>query len=64
MKPQVLMFSMMGPRHLRILQAHWSGIQMVIQKSELYDLRHEDEDVLKLLSRWFLSRPIGETSLV
>ncbi|KAJ9212549.1 hypothetical protein DTO166G4_5910 [Paecilomyces variotii] len=59
----VLMFSMMGPRHIRILHAHWTGLQLIIQKSPLYDLRQEDEDVLALLSRWFLSMPTGDTRL-
>lgn len=57
------MFSMMGPRHIRILHAHWTGLQLIIQKSPLYDLRQEDEDVLALLSRWFLSMPTGDTRL-
>ncbi|KAL1848046.1 hypothetical protein Plec18170_008221 [Paecilomyces lecythidis] len=60
---QVLMFSMMGPRHIRILHAHWNGFQLIIQRSPLHDLRHEDEAVLKMLSRWFLSMPTGDTRL-
>ncbi|GAD92742.1 hypothetical protein ANI_1_426054 [Paecilomyces variotii No. 5] len=59
----VLLFSGMGPQHLRLIQAHWDGQELVIQKSKLYDLRHKDDKLLDFLAAWFSSRPVGDLSL-
>lgn len=61
LEPQVLLFSMMGTQHARILQAHFNGTELVIHRSTLYDFRHDDAALLELFAQWFLSSPVGET---
>ncbi|KAL1866958.1 hypothetical protein Plec18167_008891 [Paecilomyces lecythidis] len=56
-----LLFSIMGPQQARMLQGHMDGAKLVIQRSELYDFRHEDVDVLYSFAQWFLSSPVGNT---
>ncbi|KAJ9244240.1 hypothetical protein DTO169E5_1845 [Paecilomyces variotii] len=57
----VLLFSMMGTQHARILQAHFNGTELVIHHSKLYDFRYEDAVLLELFAQWFISSPVGET---
>ncbi|KAL2005981.1 hypothetical protein VTN00DRAFT_9635 [Thermoascus crustaceus] len=57
----VLLFSMMGTQHARILQAHFNGTELVIHHSELYDFRHDNTVLLELFAQWFLSSPVGNT---
>ncbi|KAJ9199471.1 hypothetical protein C8Q69DRAFT_441138 [Paecilomyces variotii] len=56
----VLLFSMMGVQHVRILQAYMDSSTLVIQKSKLYDCRHKNSGLLDFLIAWFLSSPTGE----
>ncbi|KAJ9319423.1 hypothetical protein DTO271D3_192 [Paecilomyces variotii] len=56
----VLLFSMMGVQHVRILQAYMDRSTLVIQKSKLYDCRHKNSGLLDFLIAWFLSSPTGE----
>ncbi|KAJ9269276.1 hypothetical protein DTO212C5_4548 [Paecilomyces variotii] len=56
----VLLFSMMGVQHVRILQAYMDRSMLVIQKSKLYDCRHKNSGLLEFLIAWLLSSPTGE----
>lgn len=58
---QVMLLSFMGPRHGRILQAHYDGTNLVVRKSKLFDLRSKDVDALKLFARWWCASPVGDT---
>ncbi|GAD98656.1 hypothetical protein ANI_1_1096164 [Paecilomyces variotii No. 5] len=57
----VLLFSLMGLQQARMLQAHMEGAKLVIQRSELYDFRREDSDVLDYFAQWYLSSSTGNT---
>lgn len=61
LEPQVLLFSMMGTQHARILQGHFNGIELVIHRSKLYDFQHENAALLEFFAQLFLSSPAGET---
>lgn len=58
---QVILLSFVGPRHGRILQTHYDGINLVLRKSKLFDLRSKDFDALKLFARWWCASPVGHT---
>lgn len=58
---QTMLLSFMGPRHGRILQAHYDGAKLVVRKSKLFDLRSKDVDALKLFARWWCASPVGDT---
>lgn len=58
---QVLLLPFMRPRHGRILQAHYDGINLVVLKSKLCDLRSKDVDALKLFARWWCASLVGDT---
>ncbi|PWY95110.1 hypothetical protein BO94DRAFT_606270 [Aspergillus sclerotioniger CBS 115572] len=57
----VMILSYMGPRQVRILLAHFDGTNMVIRKSQFYDMRTEDVEALRLLVRWWCSSESGDT---
>ncbi|PYI12397.1 hypothetical protein BO78DRAFT_434808 [Aspergillus sclerotiicarbonarius CBS 121057] len=57
----VMILSYMGPRQVRILLAHFDGTNLVIRKSQFYDLRTEDVEVLRLLVRWWCASESGDT---
>ncbi|PKY01058.1 hypothetical protein P168DRAFT_284606 [Aspergillus campestris IBT 28561] len=59
----VLIISFMGPRHARMLQAHYDGSELIIHKTVLYDFTGDrNVKALSLFSRWAASSGIGSTS--
>ncbi|KAI9367112.1 hypothetical protein BJX61DRAFT_547804 [Aspergillus egyptiacus] len=51
----VLVFSFMGPRHGRILHAHYDGKRLIIQKSKLFDFGNGNISAMKTFVRWWCS---------
>ncbi|KAK6813178.1 hypothetical protein RU639_010998 [Aspergillus parasiticus] len=57
----ILVFSLMGTQHVRILQAHFDGSTLIILKSKTLDLTTRDDEALDLLGQWYCSDPVGNT---
>ncbi|KAL2215051.1 hypothetical protein M432DRAFT_643017 [Thermoascus aurantiacus ATCC 26904] len=55
----VMVQSFMGPQHGRILQAHFDGRNLVIRKSQLYDLTKKDDAVIDLFLQQRMNEPVG-----
>ena len=58
---QILVFSLMGTQHVRILQAHFDGSTLIRLKSKTLDLTTRDDEALDLLGQWYCSDPVGNT---
>ncbi|KAE8321349.1 hypothetical protein BDV39DRAFT_185972 [Aspergillus sergii] len=57
----ILVFSVMGPQHVRILQAHFDGSALIILKSKLFDLRNRNDEATDLLGQWYCSDLVEKT---
>ncbi|QMW29451.1 hypothetical protein G4B84_004786 [Aspergillus flavus NRRL3357] len=57
----ILVFSLMGTQHVRILQAHFDGSTLIRLKSKTLDLTTRDDEALDLLGQWYCSDPVGNT---
>ncbi|GAB1217429.1 hypothetical protein ATERTT37_006668 [Aspergillus terreus] len=62
--PLVMLFSIMGPFHLRVLEAYYNGDKVVVRKTKLYDMRGYNPTTLDLLHRWWLGYACGETKKI
>ncbi|PWY87804.1 hypothetical protein BO94DRAFT_565698 [Aspergillus sclerotioniger CBS 115572] len=58
----VMLYSLMGPHHLRVLEAYYNGVNLVVRKTKLYDMKEYDEKTLELLTRWWLGHAVGDTT--
>ncbi|KAH8809393.1 hypothetical protein F5884DRAFT_858894 [Xylogone sp. PMI_703] len=54
----VLLISCMGIQHARIIQAHFTGTELIVQYSRLYDMREPNDATLLLLARWYIGPPL------
>lgn len=59
-----MLFSIMGPFHLRVLEAYYNGNKVVVRKTKLYDMREYNPTTLDLLHRWWLGYACGETKKI
>ncbi|OAX77498.1 hypothetical protein ACJ72_08203 [Emergomyces africanus] len=50
----VLLFSVVGMHHIRVLEAYFNGKELVVRATELYDLEHQNHKLLIQLSKWWL----------
>ncbi|OJD16610.1 hypothetical protein AJ78_03250 [Emergomyces pasteurianus Ep9510] len=50
----VLLFSVVGMHHIRVLEAYFNGEELVVRATELYDLEHRNHKLLIQLSKWWL----------
>ncbi|QVM12355.1 hypothetical protein D8B26_006985 [Coccidioides posadasii str. Silveira] len=50
----VLLFSVVGMHHVRILEAYFNGKQLMVHSTKLYDLEQQNHELLIQLSRWWL----------
>ncbi|RFU36202.1 hypothetical protein B7463_g20, partial [Scytalidium lignicola] len=57
----VLMLSLMGPQHLRLIQGHFDGTDLVLQHSKVYNMLERDEDTLIFLTSWLYGPPLNTT---
>ncbi|RAK99754.1 uncharacterized protein BO80DRAFT_465779 [Aspergillus ibericus CBS 121593] len=60
----VMLFSLLGPQHLRVLEAYYNGVNLVVQKTRLYDMMEYDEGLMDLLMKWWVGHAVGETELI
>ncbi|PYH92226.1 hypothetical protein BO71DRAFT_442619 [Aspergillus ellipticus CBS 707.79] len=57
----IMLLSFLGPRHARILLAHYDGKKLIIRKSELFDCRKKNIPAFRVLLRWWCSSAAGDT---
>ncbi|EGC45060.1 conserved hypothetical protein [Histoplasma capsulatum var. duboisii H88] len=50
----VLLFSVVGMHHIRVLEAYFNGKELVVRATGLYDLEHRNHKLLIQLSKWWL----------
>ncbi|KAE8335339.1 hypothetical protein BDV24DRAFT_171433 [Aspergillus arachidicola] len=60
----VMLYSIMGPQQLRVLEAYFNGKNLIIRKTKLYDMKQEDTATIDLLLRWWFGFAVGETKSV
>ncbi|KAB8219313.1 hypothetical protein BDV33DRAFT_231725 [Aspergillus novoparasiticus] len=57
----VLLFSFMGPQHVRLVETYFDGRSVVARPSRLFDLRKKNEAAMKELGQWYFGKPVGNT---
>lgn len=60
---QIFIISYTGVQHARLIQGHNQDGKLHVQYTKLYDLRTEQTDFINLILRYFMSRPVGDTTL-
>ncbi|RAK96359.1 uncharacterized protein BO80DRAFT_392121 [Aspergillus ibericus CBS 121593] len=60
----VMLYSLVGPQHLRVLEAYFNGKNLIIGQTKLYDMRAKDMATIDLLTRWWLGFAKGETKSI
>ncbi|PYI00547.1 hypothetical protein BO78DRAFT_329788 [Aspergillus sclerotiicarbonarius CBS 121057] len=60
----VMVFSTMGPQHLRVLEAFFDGQNLIVRQTRLYDMTEYDAGIVDLLTRWWLGFAAGQTKSV
>lgn len=60
---KVMLFSVMAPWHVRILEAYFDGRKLVVRNTPLYDMRNKvaSEAVMENLCYWWYGNSIGNT---
>lgn len=58
----MLVLSLMGPRHARVLEADFDGVMLNIRASGLYDFTRKNTDAVQLLTRYWLGGACGQTT--
>ncbi|KAL4946271.1 hypothetical protein BDV06DRAFT_183086 [Aspergillus oleicola] len=58
----VLLFSAIGDKHLRVIEAYHDGDHLVMRTTPLFDLSKPDEDLFIRLTRWGLGGPSTEST--
>lgn len=56
-----MLYSTMGPWHIRVLEAYFDGSKLIVRNSPLFDMRGKDPAVLENLTRWWYGHGIGNT---
>ncbi|RAH67365.1 uncharacterized protein BO66DRAFT_422169 [Aspergillus aculeatinus CBS 121060] len=59
----ILVVSLMGPRHARVLEADYDGKTLNIRASKLYDFTKKNTDAAQLLTRYWLGGACGQTEM-
>ncbi|GKZ80055.1 hypothetical protein AnigIFM56816_004270 [Aspergillus niger] len=59
----MLVLSLMGPRHARVLEADFDGVTLNIRASRLYDFTRKNTDAVQLLTRYWLGGACGQTTM-
>ncbi|KAL2811729.1 hypothetical protein BDW59DRAFT_155481 [Aspergillus cavernicola] len=57
----VLMVSLVGPHHVRVLYACMDGLRLVIRMSQLYDIDIDVDGLMNFIARVLLSHPLRES---
>ncbi|RAH87673.1 hypothetical protein BO86DRAFT_351692 [Aspergillus japonicus CBS 114.51] len=60
----VILYSLMYPQQLRVLEAYFDGQNLVVSSTKLYDMRNEDTESLKWFLQWWLGPPVGDTKSI
>ncbi|KAL1961045.1 hypothetical protein VTO42DRAFT_4933 [Malbranchea cinnamomea] len=59
----ILLFSIVGLHHVRVLEAHFNGKQLVVRVTKLYNMEKKDTELLRLLSSWWLGHPSEKSTV-
>ncbi|PYI35862.1 hypothetical protein BP00DRAFT_432639 [Aspergillus indologenus CBS 114.80] len=59
----ILVVSLMGPRHARVLEADFDGKMLNIRASKLYDFTKKNTDAAQLLTRYWFGGACGQTEM-
>ncbi|OQD60634.1 hypothetical protein PENPOL_c021G03379 [Penicillium polonicum] len=59
----ILVLSLMGPRHARVLEADLDGEILNIRASRLYDFTRRNTDIVQLLTRYWIGDACGQTMM-
>ncbi|KXG53991.1 uncharacterized protein PGRI_010410 [Penicillium griseofulvum] len=59
----ILVLSLMGPRHARVLEADLDGEILNVRASKLYDFTQKNSDAVQLLTRYWLGDACGQTMM-
>ncbi|KAE8332748.1 hypothetical protein BDV39DRAFT_199744 [Aspergillus sergii] len=57
----VLLFSIVGPQHARIIEAIFDGSNLVLRTTKIFDLCYKNVQGLKDFAEYYLGPPIGDT---
>ncbi|OGM46183.1 hypothetical protein ABOM_004860 [Aspergillus bombycis] len=57
----VLLFSIVGPQHARIIEATFDGSNLNLRSTKIFDLRYKNVQGLKDFAEYYLGPPIGDT---
>ena len=60
---QMLVISLMGPRHARVLEAEFDVEMLNIRASKLYDFSCKNTDSAQLITRYWLGGACGQTTM-
>lgn len=58
---QVLLFSIMGPQHARIIQGHINGNELVVYYTKFHDFRYKKNAPMDFFAQWYYCKPTGQT---
>lgn len=58
---QVFVYTFSG-RRARIVQVHFNGTRLVVRPTKWMDFEEENTDNVRLMLRWMMGTPIGDTS--
>ncbi|GLA22770.1 hypothetical protein M752DRAFT_329032 [Aspergillus phoenicis ATCC 13157] len=59
----LLVVSLMGPRHARVLEADFAADMLNIRASKLYDFSRKNTDSAQLITRYWLGGACGQTTM-
>ncbi|GKZ20232.1 hypothetical protein AbraIFM66951_001439 [Aspergillus brasiliensis] len=59
----MLVISLMGPRHARVLEADFDGEMLNIRASKLYNFSRKNTESAQLITRYWLGGACGQTKL-
>lgn len=51
-------------RRARVVQVHFNGTRLVVRPTEWIDFEEENTDNIRLMLRWIVNTPIGDTSFL
>ncbi|PWY84809.1 hypothetical protein BO70DRAFT_313017 [Aspergillus heteromorphus CBS 117.55] len=59
----ILLVSLMGPRHARVLEASFDGQTLTVRSTELFDFTQRNTEAAQLLARYWLGGACGSTMM-
>lgn len=57
-----MVYSIMGPELLCVVEAYYNGQSLIVRKSRLYGMREYNPGQFDLITRWWFGYASGETT--